>query len=315
MSSPLDALIQSYGRLPIPSREEQVLLGRAIRAWLDWCPTPAELAQGITEPPRRLKRAGERARDQLVSRNMLLVAKEARSFSIGGPVLELQDLIQEGAIGLCRAAEKFDPALGYAFSTYAVLWIRQAMTRLVHAAGPIKIPQKRSQAMHRLRQWAEGFAIRKGRPPTDEEMLRAGIAGLRSHNDLVMLRAAAAVYRVCSLDAVGNDDDGDSWLNAVAAPASDPEPTSQKEWEAVIAVLEPWPLLQEAVSRRLEGQTYREIAQAVRATARTATRRVELGLLLARDLLRNDLPTSKSASQSPKTANGFWQPSLLPLDP
>ena len=94
MGTPLDSLLGAYARLPIPSREEQVLLGRAIRRWLDWDPAPEKAPPGV-------QRAGKRAREQMVARNMLLVAKQARSFSVSSVVaLEVQDLIQEGAIGL-----------------------------------------------------------------------------------------------------------------------------------------------------------------------------------------------------------------------
>lgn len=281
-------MLQAYGRLPIPTREEQVLLGRKIRAWLDWEPSLEEQEQGITEPPKQLRRAGERAREQLISRNMLLVANQARSFSVSStPALELQDLIQEGAIGLCRAAELFDPALGYAFSTYAVLWIRQSMTRLVHGSGAIHIPTKRSQAMHGLRRWCEAFTAREGRPPTDAEQLAAGLTGVRRPGDLVILREAAAVYQLRSLDVVMGDEDGDTWLSTVAAP-DDPQPTaSDRECDQVLQLLRPWPVLQEVMERRLAGQSFWEISGAMGMSERAAIRRGRQALATAQLLVRN----------------------------
>jgi len=316
----LDAMLQSYGRLPIPTREEQVLLGRAIRAWLDWEPSREERAAGVTKPPWKLQRAGERARDQLVSRNMLLVAKEARSFSVKStPALDVEDLIQEGAIGLCRAAEKFDPALGYTFSTYASLWIRQSMTRLIHSSGAIRIPTKRSQSMHRLRQWAEAFAVRTGRPPTAAESIEAGIAGVRTVGDLVILREAAAAYQVVSLDAA-RDEDSDPLLNFVVAPVGHQATSVDgSEWEVVVAVLRPWPLLQEVMERRLTGQDYKEISVAMGITVRTAVRQEELAILMARDLLdnarRTEKPQAKTEAEAPTPPGECWQPSLFPTPP
>jgi RNA polymerase sigma factor (sigma-70 family) len=327
VSSPLDAMMQAYGRLPIPTREEQVLLGRKIRAWLDWEPSLEEQQQGIIEPPKRLRRAGERAREQLISRNMLLVADQARSFSVSStPALELQDLIQEGAIGLCRAAELFDPALGYAFSTYAVLWIRQSMTRLVHGSGAIHIPTKRSQAMHGLRKWCEAFNAREGRPPTDAEQLAAGLTGVQRSGDLVILRQAAAVYQLRSLDVVMGDEDSDTWLSTVAAPANDPQPTaSNRELDQVLQMLQPWPVLQEVMERRLAGQPFCEISLAMGMSERAAIRRGRQAMAMAMAMARNriegaelqeeeldsDEPPAETAP-APQQHVVYVQPSLLP---
>ncbi len=295
-----------------------MLLGRAIRAWLDWEPGPEERKSGITEPPRRIQRAGERAREQLVSRNMLLVAKEARSFSISSIVgLEIQDLIQEGAVGLCRAAEKFDPSLGYAFSTYAALWIRQSMTQLLHSSGTIRIPTKRSQAMHKLRQWIEAFTVRVGRPPTDEESLRSGIAGVNSLADLRILRDAAMAYQVRSLDSVIKDDDGDTLISVVAAPANHEDGLSEnKECEMVVSALRPWPKLQETLQRRFAGQGWADIGLAMGTTTRVASRRGELAWMLAKDLLQNTSSRAEgrikpALEEAQPTHVETWQPTLF----
>lgn len=312
-------MLQAYGRLPIPTREEQVLLGRAVRAWLDWTPSPEEQAKGITEPPRRIRRAGERAREQLVSRNMLLVAKQARSFSVSStPALEIQDLIQEGAIGLCRAAELFDPLHGTAFSTFAVWWIRQSMTRLVHTSGAIRIPTKRCQAMHKLRRWVEAFTAREGRPPSDAEAMEA--LGLTA-GDLVILREAAAVRELRSLDAVMVDG-GDTWLSTVAAPADDPENTAiDRQWDLVVRILGPWPVLQEVMERRLAGQSYWEISVQMGITKRAAVKQWREALAMAQWLLQTPdgdaaaltVETGTAAGAAGNKPETFWQPSLPSL--
>ena len=285
MGSALDSMLKAYGRLPIPSREEQVLLGRAIRAWLDWKPSVDDDAQGVTEPPLRIRRAGQRAREQLVSRNMLLVAREASRFSVSSiTALDLQDLIQEGAIGLCRAADLFDPARGCAFSSFAVWWIRQSMTQLVHSSGPIRIPTRRAQAMHQLRRWVEGFEAREGRLPRDAEVMEA--LG-HSSGDLAILREAAAVYHVRSLDVVIGDQDGESWLNTVATPNEQEQKAGDGQFGLVMQILEPWPVLQEIMERRLAGQSYREIGREMGIRERAVIRRGEEALAMAQWLLEN----------------------------
>jgi RNA polymerase sigma factor (sigma-70 family) len=284
MGSPLDAMLSAYGRLPIPSREEQVLLGRAVRAWLDWEPSPEDQAAGRTEPPARVRRAGERAREQLVSRNMLLVARQAAAFSVSSMVaIERQDLIQEGAIGLCRAAEMFDPARGFAFSTFAVWWIRQSITRLVHTSGSIRIPVKRSQAMHGLRQWVEAFTAREGRSPSDEEAMAALAL---TPGDLAILRKAAAIRHVGSLDAVMGDGDGDSWGSSVAAPEPDTAPLAgDQELDLVLHLLGPWPDLREVMSRLLSRQCYGEISAAMGVSLPAARRLGRQARAMARRLV------------------------------
>jgi RNA polymerase sigma factor (sigma-70 family) len=273
LGSPLDSLLGAYSRLPIPTREEQVLLGRAIRTWLDWDPSPEDAPPGV-------KRAGRRAQNQMVARNMLLVARQARSFSVSSVVaLEVQDLIQEGAIGLSRAAEKFDPTRGCSFSTYAVPWIRQSMTRLVHTSGAIRIPVKRASSMNQLRQWVEAFTAREGRSPTDEE----AIEGMEiTAADLRILRQAAAVRQVGSLDALMGDGDGDSFLSTVAAPMAW---ASGGQRDLVLEALKPWPDLQEVMDRQLAGQGPAEISLAMGITRKAAVKLADRAQAMAQRLV------------------------------
>jgi RNA polymerase primary sigma factor len=278
LGSPLDSLLGAYARLPIPTREEQLLLGRAIRRWLDWDPTPEKAPPGV-------QRAGKRAREQMVARNMLLVATQARSFSVSSVVaLEPQDLIQEGAIGLTRAAEKFDPSLGNTFATYAVPWIRQSMTRLVHTSGSIRLPVKRASKMHQLRQWVEAFTAREGRSPTDQEAME----GMQiSAADLRILRQAAAVRQVVSLDSLMNDGEGDAYITTVADPTTTADTTTTERAE-VLEALEPWPDLREIMERRLAGHTCQEAGLAMGITRLAAERLWERALAMAQHLMAAD---------------------------
>lgn len=280
LGSPLDQLLGAYSRLPIPTKEEQLLLGRAIRRWLDWDPSPDDAPPGV-------QRSGRRAREQMVIRNMLLVARQARSFSVASVVaLEVEDLIQEGALGLTRAVELFDPALGYTFSTYAVWWIRQSMTRLVHTSGAIKIPVKRASSMHRLRQWVEAFTVREGRSPTDEEALE----GMKiTAADLRILRQAAAVRQVGSLDALMGDGEGDTFISTVEAPASPTTATAAgMKRELVLEALRPWPELAEILDRRMAGQSYLKAGRAMGITQKAAERLEERAQAMAQRLVAAD---------------------------
>jgi RNA polymerase sigma factor (sigma-70 family) len=278
LGSPLDSLLGSYARLPIPTRDEQVLLGRAIRRWLDWDPAPEDA-------PPDVKRAGKRAREKMVARNMRLVANQARSFSVSSVVaLEVQDLIQEGAIGLTRAAEKFDPTRGFSFATYAVPWIRQSMTRLVHTSGSIRIPVKRASSMNQLRQWVEAFTAREGRLPTDREAMEGMDI---SAADLRILRQASAVRQVGSLDALMGDGEGDAFITAVATPTTTAD-TTTTDRARVLEALEPWPDLREMMERRLAGHTCQEAGLAMGITRLAAERLWERALAMAQHLMGGD---------------------------
>ena len=258
---------------PIPSLEEQVLLGRAIRRWLDWDPAPEKA-------PHHVQRAGRRARDRMVAGNMKLVAKLARSFSVSSLVaLEVQDLIQEGVLGLTRAAELFEPEKGYAFSTYAVWWIQQSMRRLVHTSGSIRIPAKRSSKMNQLRQWVEAFTAGMGRSPTDQEAMEG--MGL-SAADLRILRQAATVRQVSSLDALMGDGEGDTVITSVADPTTTTDAAERAE---VLEALEPWPELRQIMELGLAGQTCQEAGLTMGISLLAAERLLERALAKAQDLM------------------------------
>jgi len=111
---------------------EELHLGALVRAWQDWPPTPAEAPPAVT-------RRGLRARNRMVAANLRLVAMVVDR-TPRPPRLALEDALQAGSVGLVRAAEKFDPARGYKFSTYAYLWIRQSLTLEIDRSSTIRVP-------------------------------------------------------------------------------------------------------------------------------------------------------------------------------
>jgi RNA polymerase primary sigma factor len=116
------------------------------------------------------------SRDQLVASNLRLVVSIAKRYTRQG--LELEDLIQEGNLGLMQAVRKFDPSMGNKFSTYATWWIRQGITRALSNKGrTIRLPVHVHEVMYKLRRAAKPFYQRLGRYPTVEELAtETGIA-------------------------------------------------------------------------------------------------------------------------------------------
>lgn len=117
------AYLKEIGRFRLLSAKEEVDLARQIQAGL------AEREKEPAEQDQETIQRGDRAKRRLIESNLRLVVSVAKKYRDRG--LELLDLIQEGSMGLDRAAEKFDPAKGFKFSTYAYWWIRQSITRAI----------------------------------------------------------------------------------------------------------------------------------------------------------------------------------------
>ncbi len=151
---------------------------------------------------KRIERGDLEAKGQLVNSNLRLVISNARKYQ--GHDLPLLDLIQEGILGLIRAAEKFDWRKGYKFSTYATFWIRQAIQRaLDNRARTIRIPVHLGQRERRIARAGRELAAKLGRDPTDAEIAEAAEISLEELGE-----ARAAVRVVTSLDRpVGEGED------------------------------------------------------------------------------------------------------------
>jgi RNA polymerase primary sigma factor len=122
------------------------------------------------ELAKRIERGDLEAKERMITANLRLVVSIARKYQNAGP-LSLLDLIQEGMFGLIRAAEKFDWRKGFRFSTYATLWIRQAIGRALDERGrTIRLPINIAQRERKIAAAERTLAARLGRSPTDEEI-------------------------------------------------------------------------------------------------------------------------------------------------
>ncbi len=114
----------------------------------------------------------EQAKDRLVQRNLRLVVDIAKRFT--GRGLSLLDLVQEGNIGLMRAAERFQYRKGFKFSTYATWWVRQGILRAVaDQARTIRVPVHATEARQRMLKTSQRLAQQLGREPRNEEIARS----------------------------------------------------------------------------------------------------------------------------------------------
>jgi RNA polymerase primary sigma factor len=120
---------------------------------------------------RRARSGDERARQRLIEKNLRLVVSVAKKYR--GYGLPFEDLIQEGNIGLMKAAERFDPELGNRFSTYATWWIRQAIGRAIEDKGrAIRLPAHAQDKVRKAARTRNELSATLGREPVDEEVAK-----------------------------------------------------------------------------------------------------------------------------------------------
>lgn len=162
--------------------------------------------------------AGDReARERLIQSNMRLVINIARTYS--GGAMPLEDLIQEGAIGLVRAVERFDPSRGFRFSTYATHWIRQSIRRALDSkAKTIRLPSHVTQAIRRIERERERVQAEEGRDPSPEEI--AGACGINVSRLKQILPHSAELL---SLDMQVGSADGTTLGSLLKDPGQTPE--------------------------------------------------------------------------------------------
>ena len=188
-------------RRPLLTAAEEIQLGTQVRAGMA---AAAQLAKAPpTDAAARLTlhqtvAAGEAARNVMVEANMRLVTRIAKTYLGRSAVIGLNDLRQEGALGLMRALDRFDPARGHKFSTYATWWIRQAMGRALADTGrTVRLPVHMDEGIRKLRKAENALMQQLGTRPTEEQLAAAlGVDSARVRH------WQAAARPIASLDAL-----------------------------------------------------------------------------------------------------------------
>ena len=182
------AFFKEMARYPLLKADEEIELARQVRIIVELeerseaiaeklgrKPNIAELAEDLGCSEQQLKQRLRRARAakrRMIRSNLRLVVSIAKRYlNRGVPFL---DLIQEGALGLNRAAEKFDPDKGYKFSTYAYWWIRQGITRTIaNDARTIRLPIHVVEKLNKLKKTSRELRKELQRSPTEQEVAAA----------------------------------------------------------------------------------------------------------------------------------------------
>jgi len=158
---------------------------------------------GILRGEKSTEEEKKRAEETLVLRNIGLVVKEARRFASNGSI-PMEDLLQEGAMGLVRAIQKFDPAMGKKFSTYATFWVKRDVGRIVRTSSDvIHVPEHTSEAARIAKSAIAKFEAEHGRKPTKSEFEKAAGMTVEKAEE-----AFKAVQKTASIHAPVGDDGG-----------------------------------------------------------------------------------------------------------
>jgi len=208
--------------------------------------TPLLDAEGEQDLAGRVQEGDPEARDHLVRANLRLVIRIARDFL--GRGVSLEDLIQEGNLGLMRAAEAFDPTMGNRFSTYAAYWIRQSIQRLLDSQSTsIQIPAYAVSLVVKWRRMTARLEEELGRRPSKEEV------AIRLNLRPRQLRIIEKALRVCnSTERWHASEESESFtidLPDTRAQAPDTQMRTTDELQQVLGLLDTLPERDAAVLR------------------------------------------------------------------
>jgi RNA polymerase primary sigma factor len=211
--------LTSICREPLLTASEEIELGNQVQKMMKLLDQ-----EGVTssEETRALK-LGKRSKERMMRANLRLVVSVAKKYQ--GKGLDLQDLIQEGTLGLERAVEKFDPTRGYKFSTYAFWWIRQSMTRAIATQGRvIRLPVHLSERLAVIKRVTHELSHKLGAIPTRREI--AEVMGITIEEIDSVLRQSLTTS---SLDEPVNASEGKSFLGDLIADSQKNEPLEDIE--------------------------------------------------------------------------------------
>jgi len=203
-----DWILKQSKRYPLLTAKEEITLARQVHDWL----ALGDVAKP-TPKQRSIIRKGQRARERFFLCNIRLVVDCAGKYSNISSTLTLEDLIQEGLLGLDSAIRKFDPTLGYKFSTYSYWWIRQSMTRSINKFSRIiHLPTGANDVVRKATDYMKAYKSEWGKLPPTELVAQACNVGPDTLINYMVHNAS-----MLSLDQqVKNNPDRSTYLELIA---------------------------------------------------------------------------------------------------
>ena len=180
--------LHEIGRIPLLTREQEIFYAQQVQQMMILLEAKEKLEHELKYKPTmevwalrvqlsqetllQQLNQGHLAKQKMIQANLKLVVSIAKKYQKRN--VELLDLIQEGTLGLERGVEKFDPTLGYKFSTYAYWWIRQAITRAIaHQARTIRLPIHMTEKLNKIKRIQRELSQELGHTPNVAEIAQA----------------------------------------------------------------------------------------------------------------------------------------------
>jgi len=223
----VDWIIEHSHRYPLLTPAQEIVLARQVQAWMAIkdIENPTRQQQGIINK-------GRRARDRFFLSNIRLAVNVAGKYKRYGGTLTLEDLIQEGLVGMNSGILKFDPGLGYKFSTYSYWWIRQGIMRAItRNSRIIRLPMQANDLLRRAMDYMQDQLRQQGKLPALQEV--ANYCGIQEQTLLGYLNHSAGVV---SLDEkIPGDERHSNFMDVAADPNSlEPAPDDLSEFSGAL---------------------------------------------------------------------------------
>ena len=229
MAESIQFILNAAGRYPLLTPNQELVYGRHVMEWVEIEDIPQS---ELTPDQRRIVRRGRKAYEKFYLCNLRLVVSVAKRHTMAVSHLTLEDLFQEGCIGLSTAIKKFDPTRGYKFSTYSYWWIRQAIYRAIgYTDRHIRLPGAALDMIRVLSKFVPEYKAKHNRLPSYKECMEAtGVKTIETFRHYLQ-----HTHGCSSLDvrAKGRDEgDADTILDLQASDA--PDPLSQLMLEEMV---------------------------------------------------------------------------------
>jgi RNA polymerase primary sigma factor len=223
--------LSSICREPLLTASEEIELGNHVQRMMRLQEKDGHI---LSKEENRVMKLGKKSKNRMVRANLRLVVSVAKKYQ--GKGLDLQDLIQEGSLGLERAVEKFDPTRGYKFSTYAFWWIRQSMTRAIATQGrTIRLPVHLSERLAMIKRTNQELSHKLGCTPNRKEIAKAMKLTVEEVESILEQSLTTS-----SLDEPVNASDGKSFLGDLIADKKNLEPMEEIEKDIYKEQLGKW---------------------------------------------------------------------------
>ena len=253
--------------------------------------TPLLTAEEELELARAVQQGELKSRQKMIESNLRLVVSIARHYVNSG--IELLDLIEEGNLGLIRAVEKFDPELGFRFSTYATVWIRQMIERaIMNQSRTVRLPIHISRELQTYRKMVRDLAKDLDHQPTIKDLSKVA-----NKSEAEIRKVMNLDNNTVSIDAPIFGEDGSADFASIVADEKNVDPVQKIQTDTIVYLVDKWldeldDLPKEVLARRFglcgyEKSTLKEISDFMQVNYEKVRRIQDFGLRKLRAIVNS----------------------------